>query len=277
MLIGAHVSSSGGIPNSIKNAQNLNIDYFQTFLSAPQSYKVREYGDEEINLFKTLKRESSIKACFAHAIYLLNFASDKELNVKLSKENLITTLNLSAKVDFNGVIIHLGSTKDNIDSGVKAVAEGIKQVLENTDPNSILFLENSAGAGNCIGSKLDHLVDILNYNKGDHRIKVCIDTQHSFAAGYDIKTNPIKYLDEIILKLGSRVQLFHLNDSKTDFDSKKDRHENIGEGKIGYEGLKAFCTDSRVNEIPFILEVPGFEAKGPDLKNIEIVKSFNKG
>ena len=276
MLIGAHVSSSGGVKNALQRASDLGVKYLQTFLSAPQSYKVPEIPEEKVIEFLQKKEKLDILECYAHAIYLLNFASDKLQNIELSKENLITTLNLSAKLKFNGVIIHIGSTKDSIENGVKAVSQKLKEILDNTDPESFLYLENSAGAGNCIGSDLNHLVDIIDYNKGNPRLKVCIDTQHAFVSGLNINQDPVGIADIIFSKLGDKVKLIHLNDSKTEFNSKKDRHENIGEGLIGFESLKAFCNDSRIQKTVKILEVPGFEKKGPDLKNIDIVRSFEK-
>lgn len=274
MLIGAHVSSSGGVQNCIKNATELGVQYLQAFLSSPQSYNVTKISEENIQAYLNTKQNSKVEKCYAHAVYLLNFASDIPKNRALSKKNLIETLNLSAQLKFSGVNIHIGSTKDTIENGIKMVSDAIREILDQTDPTSTLFLENSAGAGNYIGSDLDHLVDILNQNGGNERIKVCIDTQHSFAAGYDVKSDPIKFLDLVFSKLGEKVQLIHLNDSKTELNSKKDRHENIGEGLIGYEALKLFCTDPRLENIPLIMEVPGFESKGPDKRNIEIVKSF---
>jgi deoxyribonuclease-4 len=276
MLIGAHVSSSGGVANSIKNATNLGIRYLQTFLSAPQSYKLPEYTDEKIQAFLDAKQKSDIVGCYAHAIYLLNFASDKPQLRFLSKQNLIDTLNLSAKLGFTGVIVHLGSTKESPEIGVQMVAEGLKEVLAETDERSVLFLENSAGSGNHIGSDFDHIVEILSQNGGNPRMKVCLDTQHMFAAGYDVRNDPTGVLDTIFSKLGEKVECIHLNDSKMEFNSKKDRHENIGEGLIGDDGLKAFCTDHRLANIPLVLEVPGFEDNGPDARNIEIVRSFEK-
>jgi apurinic endonuclease APN1 len=274
MLIGAHVSSSGGVKNALTRAFELNVQYLQTFLSAPQSYKVSDISDEKVQEFLKTKEELNILECYAHAIYLLNFASEKPQNVHLSKENLITTLNLSAKLRFNGVIIHMGSTKDTIENGVKAVGEKLKEVLENTDPGSTLYLENSAGAGNLIGSDLDHLVEVIEINKGNPRIKVCIDTQHAFVSGLDIRSDPLGAADKIFSTLGYIFKFIHLNYTKTDFNTKRDRHENIGEGLLGLQALKTFCLDSRIQKIVKILEVPGFEKKGPDKENIEIVRSF---
>jgi deoxyribonuclease IV len=274
MLVGAHVSSSGGVINALKNAEKLNVQHLQTFLSAPQSYKIPEYSDEKVSAFLEAKKGSRILQCYAHAIYLLNFASDNDTLVSLSKKNLIDTLNLSARLGFTGVVVHLGSTKNGIEMGVKKVAEGLKEVLSETDSASTLYLENSAGSGNNIGSTFDHLAEIMNINAGNPRMKACLDTQHMFASGYDIRSKPLVILDTAFATLGEKLQCIHLNDSKTEFDSHKDRHENIGEGLIGLEAFRALCSDSRLSAIPLILEVPGFEGKGPDLKNIELVRSF---
>lgn len=275
MLLGAHVSASGGVKNAIKNAEELGVEHIQTFLSAPQSYKITDLADKKVKEFRQIKSHSKVKSCYAHAIYLLNFASEKPENIELSRQNLIQTLNLSAKVQFNGVIIHLGSTKEGIRSGIEKVGNQIKSILGETDPNSTLLLENSAGAGNFIGSKYEDILELININKGNPRLKVCIDTQHSFAAGYDIRNKADEVIDSLLSLFGSELlSVVHLNDSKTTYNSKRDRHENIGEGEIGYTGLKIFCTDARLRSTTFILEVPGFEGKGPDKRNLEIVRSF---
>lgn len=276
MIFGAHVSSAGGPANSIKNATALGVQHLQTFLSAPQSYKVPEYTEEKIQSFLQAKSNSKIINCFAHAIYLLNFASEKESLRELSKENLIKTLNISAQLGFTGVVVHLGSTKDNIENGIKMVADGLRGVLAQSDPASSLYLENSAGAGNLIGAQFEHLAAIIDQNSENDRLKVCLDTQHMFASGYNVRTDPNGVLDVAFSILGERIQCIHLNDSKTEFHSKRDRHENIGEGLIGFESLRSFCTDSRLASIPLILEVPGFEGKGPDIQNIELVRSFEQ-
>lgn len=274
MLIGAHVSASGGIDKSIKRAEDLEVEYIQTFLSSPQTYKVKDYSPEDIQKFLETKKDSKVKKVFAHAIYLINFASTKEESVKRSQENFTKILNLSAKHKLSGVVVHVGSSPDNIENGIKRVSESLKEILDNTDPESIILLENSAGAGKLIGAEFWHLVEILNNLKNHKRVNVCIDTQHMFASGYDLKSDPTKVLDEILSSFGDKLHLIHLNDSKTELGSHKDRHDNIGEGLIGYDALKTFCTDPRLSQIPIVMEVPGFEGEGPDKKNVEIVRSF---
>ena len=166
MLLGAHVSSSGGIQNSITNAEKLGVDCFQTFLSAPQSYRSSTPDEEKVAEFmKRRDAATRIKKYYAHAIYLLNFASEKPQIIHLSKENLTQTLNISATLKFSGVIIHIGSTKGDIEEGIKQVSKYIGEVLANTDEGSTLFLENSAGAGNHIGSSFEHLVKIIDYKE----------------------------------------------------------------------------------------------------------------
>jgi deoxyribonuclease-4 len=262
MLIGAHVSASGGVDKSISRAEDLGVEYIQTFLSSPQTYKVKDYTKEDIDKYLNKKKNSKVKKVFAHAIYLINFASTKQDSVQ------------KAKHDFNGVVVHVGSSPDNIENGIKRVSENLKEILDNTDPNSIILLENSAGAGKLVGAEFWHLVEILNNLKNDKRVNVCIDTQHMFASGYDLKGDPTKVLDEIVKTYGDKLHLIHLNDSKTELGSNKDRHENIGEGLIGYDSLKTFCTDTRLKNTPIVMEVPGFDGEGPDKKNVEIVKSF---
>lgn len=277
MLIGAHVSSAGGIKNSFQNAINIGAKAFQIFLSPPQRYIFKEYSTGEIEEFLVFKEryKEQIKKIYAHAIYLINLASEKENIIESSVSNLIKTLNTSALLGFNGVVVHLGSAKISMEEGIKKVINNLKRILTETSENSFLYLENSAGAGNLIGGKIEHLKEILESIQSN-RIKICIDTQHSFASGYDIVNKCDEFIDKLISYFGDQFDLIHLNDSKTEFNSHKDRHENIGRGKIGITAFEKILNNKCLKNHSFILEVPGFDNQGPDAENIRIVNSLIK-
>ena len=176
-----------------------------------------------------------------------------------------------------GVIFHIGSSRERTFDQVKdEIADNINLILSNTPKNSTLTIETNAGQGNCIGSKFEEIKYLISKIKAKSRIGVCLDTAHSFASGYEIN-NPEKLLNDFDKTIGLKyLKVIHLNDSKTEFNSNVDRHENIGQGKIGLENIKNFINQNVLKDIPFILEVPGFNNTGPDKKNVEIVKKLFK-
>ena len=186
-------------------------------------------------------------------------------------------MNLAADIGAVGVIVHPGSHGGKGFEGVlPQVVETIKVVLDASPDGPILALENMAGMGRHIGAKFGELGDILKAVDSP-RLKICLDTQHSFAAGYDL-TNPEGLraaLDELDAGPGcANVAAVHANDSRRPCGSGIDRHDNIGDGFIGEEGFAAIMGNPVFSDVPFFLEVPGFEGKGPDQKNIDILKKI---
>ena len=175
-----------------------------------------------------------------------------------------------------GVIFHIGSHKGR---GYEAVKERIYTAIErviSTTKVGKLILENNAGQGGGVGTKFEEIVDIINHIRSD-RLAICLDSQHAFAAGYDVSSK--KGLDKILTELDETVGLknlivVHLNDSKFPLGSFRDRHENIGEGLIGKEGIARIVNHDKLKDLPFVLEVPGFDGKGPDKKNLDLLKSL---
>jgi len=174
-----------------------------------------------------------------------------------------------------GTIFHLGSFKNSTEEkALKQVIEAIKEILGSSGQVN-LILENSAGAGNLIGDSFREIGEIVR-RVNDSRVKVCLDTQHAFASGIDVKSQEglNKTLQEFDREVGLKNLIaIHANDSKTEFNSKRDRHENIGEGFIGLEGFRNIINHPILKDIPFILEVPG-EGSGPDTNNILRLKNL---
>jgi deoxyribonuclease IV len=191
---------------------------------------------------------------------------------------LIYALSMADRLGVRGVIIHTGSHKGRgFDSILPQVVSSIKNILARTS-GSLLILETSAGGGGSIGRDFRELGLIIKA-VNDPRLKICIDTQHVFAGGYDLKTKI--GLNDALVELEEEVGLsnlecFHANDSKVEYRSGRDRHENIGEGFIGAEGFENLVNHPKLKDIPFILEVPGFSGNGPDTENIQKLKSLIK-
>lgn len=263
MKIGAHVSAAGGLDLSIQRAKDIGADCTQIFVSPPRQWNQTAHSPEIVENYKKAVSESRIDPNFIHGTYLINLGTQDPKHLQKSIDWLIYGMNEAHKLNMTGVIFHTGSDKGG------NPAKAIKTILDSS-PEVFLILENSAGAGKIIGDKFTELYRILD-EVGDPRLKICLDTCHGFAAGYEIAS----MIDTFDAELGLKnLVAIHANDSKFDLGSNKDRHANIGEGFIGKEGFKTLLNDPRLKDIPFILEVPGFADNGPDKENLEILKSL---
>ena len=277
MKIGAHVSTSGGISKAVARGQEIDCETIQIFGSSPQSWAFKPVPGEQIELFKQGLADAGMGPVFLHAIYLINLGTANKENLKKGIDSLVNYMTLAADIGAAGVIVHPGSHGGrSFDAVLDQVVEAIKIVLDTSPEGPCLAVENMAGMGQHIGAKFDELGEILKA-VDNPRLKICLDTQHSFAAGYDL-TNPAgiqTMLDELDAGPGSgNVAAIHANDSKRVCGSGIDRHDNIGDGFIGEEGFAAIMANPAFAEVPFLLEVPGFEGKGPDQQNIDILKKL---
>lgn len=277
MKIGAHVSISGGILNAIKQAVNIGANTIQIFASAPKNWYPPKISDHDAAEFIKDTKANNISPTFIHAIYLINLASDNPDLVEKSKKSLIDALNISTKIKSDGVIFHIGSNQAKTYEQTKLiVAEHINEILDDSDPSSTLLIETNAGQGNCIGCTFEQIADIISKINNKKRIGVCLDTAHIYESGYDLKSDPQKIISDFDDIIGlNYLRAIHCNDSKTNFNSHADRHENIGVGQLGVETFKKLLNMPELSHIPFILEVPGFKNEGPDKQNIDILKELS--
>jgi deoxyribonuclease-4 len=277
MKIGAHVSGAGGLDLAFGRAEAMGAECFQIFLSAPQRWLDPEIKTDVIERFKANATTTQIGPNFVHGSYLINLGADSSEHLEKSITWLRYGLNSCGKLGIKGVIFHIGSHKGNGFDNVKTqVSESIKKILSTTPDNVELILETSAGAGGNIGGTFEELAELIKLSN-DKRVKVCMDTAHVFASGVDLRT--VAGVEKAITDFDNTIGLDKLvvvqaNDSKVDFGSNRDRHENIGEGFIGQEGFKNILANKRLAEVPFILEVPGFKDEGPDKENIDILKKL---
>ena len=279
MKIGAHVSTSGGISKAVARGQEIGCEAIQIFGSSPQAWAFKPVPGEQIELFKQGLADAGIGPVFLHAIYLINLGTPDKEKLKKGIDSLANYMKLAKDLGATGVIFHPGSHGGR---GYEAVlpqaVEAIKIVLDTAPEGPVLAVENMAGMGRHIGAKFEELGGILD-SVDSPRLKICLDTQHSFAAGYDL-TNPEgiqAMLDELDAGPGSaNVAAVHANDSKRVCGSGVDRHDNIGEGFIGEEGFAAIMANPAFADVPFLLEVPGFEGNGPDQQNIDILKRIRQ-
>ena len=277
MLIGAHVSTAGGLPRAVDRAVDIGAEAMQIFASSPRAWAFKAPSDDDVVAFKEKSAEAGLGPTVLHAIYLVGLGSPDAALVGRSVESLTRYLETANRLDALGVIFHAASHRGaGLDAVFDQFVSAVGRILDAAPGEALLMLENSAGQGNHIGSKfaeLGRLIEAID----SPRVKVCLDTQHSWAAGYDIADpeNLIAVVEEFDRDIGLELlSAVHVNDSKRPLGSGVDRHENIGEGLIGREGLKTFMRHFAFRDLPFYLEVPGFGEEGPDARNVAILKAM---
>ena len=279
MRVGAHVSTSGGLDKAVDRAQAMGAETVQIFGAAPQTWRRRSYGDEETNAFREKAAAADIAPVFLHAIYLISLVSDDPVAIERSAASLVADLELCARIGAKGSIVHAGSHKGaGFEAVLERVAAAVRNVLAATPRDSWLILENSAGMGGSVGAHFSELGAIIR-EVDDPRVRVCLDTQHAFAMGYDLISEEglSSAIDEFEREIGlDRLVACHANDSKAPLAGVRDRHENIGEGHIGRDGFRRIMSHPALADVPFIIEVPGFGNLGPDKDNLDILKEIRR-
>lgn len=274
--VGGHVSSSGGLQNAITNTLTIGGNCLQIFAGSPRMWGRSLYPAGIAQQFKASVVEKDLNPVYIHALYLTNLASDNLELVEKSKKALITDMTNSALIGSSGVVLHIGSHQGRGWPAVKElVVRSIKEVLDETPAESVLLLENSAGQQGKIGS-FQELSDILS-GIDSMRLRVCLDTAHAFEGGYNFRdTEGLEMWVRDTMKYVSveRLELLHLNDSKTPLGSGRDMHQNIGDGYIGSEAIGRLINHDKLKHLPLILEVPGLDGFGPDKVNIDRVKKL---
>lgn len=280
MKIGAHVRTAGGVDKAIDHAVEMGAETIQIFSGAPYAWKRKKYTEAEVEAFKKRIEETGIEPAFIHGLYLVNLASSDEALLARSFDALVGDMKAASLIGAKGVIFHIGSHMGaGYDAKLNQVVEYVGKVVDNTPDDAWMILENAAGMGGAIGSKFAELGTIIR-ESGSDRVKVCIDVQHAFAAGHDVKTRLglDKMLEEFERDVGlDRLVAIHANDSKCPLGGGIDRHENIGDGHIGRDGFENLLSHLALAEVPFLLEVPGIDDHGPDKENVEVLKSLRAG
>ena len=262
LYIGPHVSISGSISLAVERAKELGATGFAIFTKNQRQWKSPELKEEDIKEFKKKMNEYgySSSSILPHAGYLINLATpdeelrEKSLNLFLEEAKRIDALELEV------INIHPGAYKEgSIEDGIKRSALMVDTVLDSF-PKIRVALENTAGAGTILGSSFEELEKILSNIKHSDRVGFTLDTAHLYGAGYDVKTDPNRVLDQFFSIFGKeKLYGMHLNDSKVPLSSNKDRHDNIGLGLIGKASFLEIVKRKEVENIPLILETPNEE------------------
>lgn len=274
MLLGVHCSTAGGLHNAFDEAAALGIDTMQIFTRNQKQWVGKPITAEEITLFHDAFKKSNVKIIFSHASYLVNLASSDDLIWENSISNMIAEVNRCHQLGLSFSVMHPGALKgQSEEDGVKRIAEALQEIFKATKNSEVkILLENVAGQGTHIGFRFSQLRAIMDA-AGSIRTGICFDTCHAFASGYDIRNREgfektFTEFDEVIgLK---HLHAIHLNDSKGDFGSRIDRHENIGKGKIGTAAFKMML--EKFPQLPKVLETD--KEDDMDKINLEVLKKL---
>lgn len=276
MNVGAHVSAAGDVTLAPERAESIGCECFQFFSRSPQGGKAAPITSEVGKKFKENMKKHGQKSCYIHAPYYINFASLNNRIYHGSINVIREELERGSILGVKYLMFHTGSYKESgPEKGLELVCDGLDKVLKDYKGKTELLIEMSAGAGNVIGDTFEEIDKIINSKKlKKYKLGICFDTAHAFASGYDLssKKSADKTFSDFDKILGSKnLKLIHANDSKVELNAKKDRHEHIGQGKIGLVGFKAIVDFAKKNNIDLILETPDLEGRK---KDIQVLKSM---
>ena len=289
MYLGAHVSSSGGVQNAIKNGEKLQVNCIQAMPTAPMRWATKLIEEDVIQAFVDELESSKIEKILLHGIYLTNLArKDKQL-FHMGKMGLVVYLDFAERVaseiekrDLNaeilGVCFHPGSQKElGYDESIERIQYGMNWVLNEVPGKQRLLIETTAGTGSNMGRSFEELRLMKEGVEDKSRVGFVMDTQHTWAAGYDWVNNMDGVIKEMDEKLGlENVKAIHINDSKVACGSNKDRHANLGEGEIGEEALTKLLHRDELKDIPFILETPALKSMDTAKAEVYNLKNMAK-
>lgn len=275
--VGLHTGIAGGLHNALLKAQTLGADAVQIFSRNPRGWKARPLEAEEVEQFKRVRAETGVSPVAVHANYLINLAASdpgiREKSVASFREEVERGLALGA--DF--LVVHPGSARGACEpDAIRTCAESLREACDGLGLGDFrILLENTAGQGECIGHRFEHLREIAG-RCPDLNLGVCLDTAHAFTAGYDIRDEDglAAALDALDASVGLRnVLAVHFNDSKAAYNSRVDRHWHIGHGHIGAEALRRVASHPRLAHAAFLLETPSDETCD-DACNLAALRSF---
>lgn len=279
MLIGAHVSTAGGLVNAHARGMERGCEAIQVFNQSPRMWRPTRWKDDDIAEFRELMSDGPIRSVVIHAVYLINCATkDPEIRKK-SIASLTHALQMGDAIGADGVVIHPGSTLGEPHAeAVRRAGDAFRQALAESD-SCPLLLEDTAGGGNTLGRDFGELAALIDATGGDERVGLCLDSCHMLASGFDITTADrlTVVIDECVETIGTdRVRCLHVNDSKTQLGSNSDRHAVPGEGHLGDRGCAAFLSEPRFEGLPALFEGPGSTGKAPELEDVEKMRALRK-
>ena len=275
--LGVHTSIAGGIHLSVERAMALGCSAMQIFSHNPRQWAVKAIPGDSVSEFKNLRKSYDIDPVFIHASYLINLAASDYGVFERSISLLYQEFELADLMDADYLVLHTGSASPGSEKDARLrVINALALVSTEKKWRAKLLLENTAGERGDMSSSIEDLTNLVNEADQDLIGGLCIDTCHAFASGYDISGQ--EGLSEFVLEIEKHigintVKLIHLNDSRKNCGSKVDRHEHIGQGSIGEQGLKRFVNHPAFKSVPLILETPK-KSEDDDARNLSLVKSW---
>jgi len=279
-LLGAHVSIAGGVDLAFDRAHQIGATAMQIFVkSNMQWFAAAPFRDEELRAWREHPRRETVRAVFGHSGYMINLAAANPAFLEKSRHALREELLRADQLGLPFLVLHPGA---HMGAGVEA---GLAKVIASLDAvfaaiphvRTRVALENTAGQGSSLGCEFAHLAAILQGAREPARLSVCLDTAHLFASGYDLSTAAAaaKVFREFNRLVGAQhLAAFHLNDSKTALGSHIDRHEHIGQGRLGLEAFRYLMTNPRFAKIPKVLETPKGKDLTEDIENLTLLRSL---
>lgn len=280
MLFGAHESVAGGLHLAFERIQKVGGESLQIFTRNQRQWNPKPLSDDEIETFQHTWQESGSMPVFSHASYLINLASGKEDVLEKSINGMVLELERCAALGIKNTVLHPGSHGGvGVEIGLERFVKAIDTAFSKNDSDVRILLETTAGQGTSLGADFTELGYILGNSDFSHRLGVCVDTCHIFAAGYDLRDESsykatIQKLEQDVGL--EQIGLFHLNDSKKGCGSRVDRHEHIGQGEIGKEGFRCLVNDARFKGLPMTLETPKGDELKEDRENLALLRSLQK-
>lgn len=264
------MSIAGGLHKAVHRAHSVGCNCVQVFTKNNSQWRAKPILDADAALFRSALAELAIGHPIAHNSYLINLASPDETLWRRSIEAMVVELERADQLGLAYVVSHPGASVDSSEEqGLRRVVAALDEIHAQTrDVAAKILLETTAGQGSCLGHRFEHLATILDEVKDSERLGVCVDTCHVFAAGYPLGT--LREYRATIKKLATavgleKVRAIHLNDSKRELGSRVDRHEHIGQGRLGLEPFRQLLNDPRFQHVPMYLETPKGTVNGEDL------------
>jgi deoxyribonuclease-4 len=275
--IGFHAPIAGGLQNALLKAHALGCDTVQMFSRNPRGWAARSLTDEEVERFRAVRAETNISPVVIHCNYLVNLASADAAILEKSRASFREEVERGILLGADYLVVHPGSARGACEAdGIRTCAESLKIACDGLSLGSFrILLENTAGQGECIGHRFEHLREIIAACP-DLNLGVCLDTAHAFTAGYDIRDEDglAATFEALERNVGlEEVRAVHFNDSKADYNSRVDRHWHIGLGHIGTDALRRVARHPQLADAAFLLETPQDEI-GDDARNLGVLRSF---
>jgi deoxyribonuclease-4 len=289
MYLGIHVSSSGGVENSIKNGKKYGVNTIQMMPTPPMRWVTKKIEEEKIEKFVNELEDSGIEKILIHGIYLTNLAREDKKLFHLGKMGLVVYLDFAERVaekikkrklqtEILGICFHPGSRQElDYNKSLERISYGMQWVLDEVKGSQKLLVETTAGTGSNLGRSFEELKKIREGVKDKSRVGYVLDTQHTFASGYDWVNDFNKVVRDVedILDI-DLVKSIHLNDSVPECGSNKDRHANLGEGRIGKKTLRKILKYNKFRNIPFILETPAMKSPKTIVEEVKVLRELAK-